>query len=331
MWNTCFQLTSVLTSNREVYVTLNPASCSVVIPVYNGAETLSPLVERLTKVMPVVFPDYEILLVNDGSPDASWQVIQTLAAQDPAHITGFNLMRNAGQHNALLCGVRAAIKELVITMDDDLQHPPEEISTLVEALKSDVDVVYAVPKRMPHSAWRNFFSWLTKRSLARVMRINTIRDISSFRLFRTSLRQAFQNYQSPGVILDVLLSWGTDRFKAVTVNEEPRTKGKSNYNFAALVSQALLILTGFSTIPLRFATWLGFLFVLFGFVIFLYVLIATLTAGSIPGFPFLASIVAIFSGVQLFSLGLIGEYIARIFDRSMEHPPYVVGETTQKQ
>jgi undecaprenyl-phosphate 4-deoxy-4-formamido-L-arabinose transferase len=133
-------------------VTLNPASCSVVIPVYNGAETLSPLVERLTKVMTAVFPDYEILLVNDGSPDASWQVIQTLAAQDPAHIIGLNLMRNAGQHNALLCGVRAAAKELVITMDDDLQHPPEEIPNLVEALKSDVDVVYAIPKRMPHSA-----------------------------------------------------------------------------------------------------------------------------------------------------------------------------------
>jgi len=163
------------------------------------------------------------------------------------------------------------------------------------------------------------------------MRIKTIRDISSFRLFRTSLRKAFENYQSPGVILDVLLSWGSDRFRTVQVNEEPRPVGKSNYNFFALVSQALLILTGFSTIPLRFATWLGFFFVLFGFFIFLYVVIATLTAGSIPGFPFLASIVVIFSGVQLFSLGLIGEYIARIFDRSMEHPPYVVGEMLQKK
>jgi len=112
------------------------------------------------------------------------------------------------------------------------------------------------------------------------MRINTIRDISSFRLFRTSLRKAFENYQSPGVILDVLLSWGTDRFMSVTVNEEPRTKGKSNYNFAALVSQALLILTGFSTIPLRFATLAGFLIRPVWFCNFLYVLIATLTPGA---------------------------------------------------
>lgn len=310
---------------------MKPGSCSVIIPVYNGAETLFPLVEKLQQVLPALFQDYEILLVNDGSPDKSWQVIQGLYNQDPEHVVGINLMRNAGQHNALLCGVRAATKEVIITMDDDLQHPPEEIPALLSALNDEVDVVYGIPKKMPHSAWRNFFSWVTKRSLAKVMRIKTIRDISSFRLFRTSLRKAYENYQSPGVILDVLLSWGTDRFSAVQVNEEPRQLGKSNYNFAALVSQALLILTGFSTIPLRFATWMGFFFVLFGFVIFLYVLIATLTAGSIPGFPFLASIVVIFSGVQLFSLGLIGEYISRIFDRSMEHPPYVVGEMIQKK
>lgn len=310
---------------------MKPDSCSVVIPVYNGADTLIPLVQNLCKVLPEIFREYEILLVNDGSPDESWRVIQTIYNRDPEHITGINLMRNAGQHNALLCGVRAATKEIIITMDDDLQHPPEEISTLFNALDDEVDVVYGIPKKMPHSTWRNFFSWLTKRSLAKVMRIKTIRDISSFRLFRTSLRKAFENYQSPGVILDVLLSWGSDRFRTVQVNEEPRPVGKSNYNFFALVSQALLILTGFSTIPLRFATWLGFFFVLFGFFIFLYVVIATLTAGSIPGFPFLASIVVIFSGVQLFSLGLIGEYIARIFDRSMEHPPYVVGEMLQKK
>jgi len=310
---------------------MKPDSCSVVIPVYNGADTLIPLVQNLCKVLPEIFREYEILLVNDGSPDESWRVIQTIYNRDPEHITGINLMRNAGQHNALLCGVRAATKEIIITMDDDQQHPPEEIPALFNALDDEVDVVYGIPKKMPHSTWRNFFSWLTKRSLAKVMRIKTIRDISSFRLFRTSLRKAFENYQSPGVILDVLLSWGSDRFRTVQVNEEPRPVGKSNYNFFALVSQALLILTGFSTIPLRFATWLGFFFVLFGFFIFLYVVIATLTAGSIPGFPFLASIVVIFSGVQLFSLGLIGEYIARIFDRSMEHPPYVVGEMLQKK
>jgi undecaprenyl-phosphate 4-deoxy-4-formamido-L-arabinose transferase len=305
-------------------------TCSVVIPVYNGSETLPELVDRLTRILSNISLKYEIIMVNDGSPDESWQVIQSLAAKDPTHITGINLKRNFGQHNALLCGVRAAKNEVIITMDDDLQHPPEEITKLLEKLQSGYDVVYGLPTKMPHSAWRNFFSWFTKRSLAKVMGVKTIRDISSFRAFRASLKDAFSSFRSPSVILDVLLSWGTNRFGTVFVNEEPRQQGKSNYNFLSLASQALLILTGFSTIPLRFATLVGFFFILFGIAVFLYVLVATLTAGSIPGFPFLASMIAIFSGVQLFSLGLIGEYLGRIFDRSMERPPYVSNETTQK-
>lgn len=305
-------------------------SCSVVIPVYNGSETLPELVDRLTRTLSNISLKYEIIMVNDGSPDESWQVIQSLAAKDPTHITGINLKRNFGQHNALLCGVRAAKNEVIITMDDDLQHPPEEITKLLEKLQSGYDVVYGLPTKMPHSAWRNFFSWFTKRTLAKVMGVKTIRDISSFRAFRASLKDAFSSFRSPSVILDVLLSWGTNRFGTVYVNEEPRQQGKSNYNFLSLASQALLILTGFSTIPLRFATLVGFFFILFGVAVFLYVLVATLTAGSIPGFPFLASMIAIFSGVQLFSLGLIGEYLGRIFDRSMERPPYVSNETTQK-
>jgi len=306
-------------------------SCSVVIPVFNGSDTIIELVERLTNTLSDISSNYEIILVNDGSPDNSWQVIQNLALKDPAHIIGINLKRNFGQHNALLCGVRAANNEVVITMDDDLQHPPEEITKLLDHLQTGYDVVYGLPSKMPHSAWRNFFSWFTKRTLARVMGVKTIRDISSFRAFYTSIRDAFINFQSPSVILDVLLSWGTNRFGTVKVNEEPRQQGHSNYNFLSLASQALLILTGFSTIPLRFATMVGFFFIFFGLAIFLYVLVATLAAGSIPGFPFLASIISIFSGVQLFSLGLIGEYLGRIFDRSMERPPYVVDETTQKE
>ncbi len=306
-------------------------SCSVVIPVFNGSQSLPELSQRLISTITNLTPDFEIIFVNDGSTDSSWECIENLVKTNPDHVIGVNLRRNFGQHNALLCGIRVASKEIIVTMDDDLQHPPEEIYKLLNALQDNIDVVYGVPVKMPHSAWRNFFSWITKRTLARVMGIKTIRDISSFRVFRSSLRTAFESFQNPGVIIDVLLSWGTDRFATVTVNEANRQLGHSNYSFFSLVSQALLILTGFSTIPLRFATWLGFFFVLFGFAVFLYVLIATINAGSVPGFPFLASLVAIFSGVQLFSLGLIGEYLGRIFDRSMERPPYVIGEIISKK
>lgn len=301
-------------------------NCSIVIPVYNSAETLSALAERLASVLPDITGEFEVILVNDGSRDNSWEKISALAEQYP-WLRGINLMRNYGQHNATLCGVRSARYEITITMDDDLQHPPEQIPLLLEKLAEGCDVVYGVPRRRPHSWWRNWFSVITKRVLAEVMGIRTIRDIGAFRAFRTQLRCAFSEYRNPNVILDVLLSWGTSRFGTVTVDEKPREAGQSNYNFLKLFRVTMIVLTGFSTVPLRLASMLGFGFTLFGIGVFLYVFIITLLHGSIPGFPFLASIISLFSGMQLFALGIIGEYLARVFDRSMDRPAYMIGET----
>lgn len=303
-------------------------SCSVVIPVYNGAETLPLLVEQLGAVLAHICDSFEVILVNDGSPDDSWAVIEQLSHQY-VWVRGIQLMRNYGQHNATLCGVRAARYTITITMDDDLQHPPEEIPLLLAKLSEGYDVVYGIPQRRPHSWWRNGFSVIIKRALADIMGIKTIRDIGAFRAFRTQLREAFLNYSNPNVILDVLLAWGTTRFAAITVTEKPRETGQSNYNFARLFRVTMVVLTGFSTLPLRFASALGFGFTLFGIAIFIYVIAVTLLHGSIPGFPFLASIIALFSGMQLFALGIIGEYLARIFDRSMDRPAYIIGAETQ--
>lgn len=303
----------------------SPLSISVVIPVYNGELTIHPLVERLAAVLPEIATEYEVLLVNDDSPDQSWACINNLCTVYP-WVRGIRLMRNYGQHNATLCGVRAARCAIVVTMDDDLQHPPEEIHKLINRLQEGYDVVYGYPNKLPHSLIRNFFSRFTKRVLAFVMGVKTVKEISAFRAFRTSLRQAFDSYQNPGVILDALLSWGTTRFTSVLVDENPRQVGESNYNFTKLVREAFLVLTGYSTVPLKFASWLGFGFTIFGVFSFLYVIISYFIRGSIDGFTFLASTILIFSGVQLFTLGIFGEYLARIFDRSMDHPTYVIDE-----
>ncbi|MCJ7625268.1 MAG: glycosyltransferase family 2 protein [Anaerolineaceae bacterium] len=300
-------------------------SISVVIPVYNSEKSLLPLVDQLKIVLPSITSDYEILLVNDGSIDHSWEIICKLTNENSS-IIGINLMRNYGQHNALLCGIRSASKELTVTIDDDLQHPPAEIPKLLERLNEGYDVVYGSPQKMPHSFWRNLASRISKRTLAFAMGIKTVREISAFRILRTSLRHAFIDFQSPEVIIDVLLSWGTSRFSSVIVNEKPREIGHSNYTFLMLLSQVLLILTGYSTIPLRVASLLGFGFTIFGLFVLIYVLIVTISLGSIPGWPFLASIISIFSGTQLFTLGIFGEYLGRIFNRSMDRPPYVIGE-----
>lgn len=300
-------------------------NASVIIPVYNGAETIIPLTERLLKVLPDLFEFYEIILVDDCSPDNSWNVLKDLREKNPNVVRSIHLARNFGQHNATLCGIRAARYEICITMDDDLQHPPEQLPLLIEELNKGYDVVYAIPKKLPHSWWRNLGSKMTKLILSKIMGI-PIREIGAFRVFRTYLRDAFADYRSPEVYIDPLLAWGTKNFSHVLVEEDKREIGESNYSFAKLVKASLLILTGYSTAPLRFSSMLGFLFMLFGFAILIYVLVITITLGSTPGFPFLASIISIFAGVQLFTLGIIGEYLARVYDRASDRPPYVVRE-----
>lgn len=305
----------------------NKPNASVVIPVYNGAETIRPLAERLLTVLPQLFNSYEIILVDDCSGDNSWEVVQDLCKGSKDIIHGIHLSRNFGQHNATLCGIRAARYEITITMDDDLQHPPEELPKLVEELEKGYDVVYAIPSKLPHSWWRNLGSKLTKIVLGKIMGI-PIREIGAFRVFRTHLRNAFANYSSPDVYIDPLLAWGTKNFSHVTVEEDPRTVGTSNYSFSKLVRASMLILTGYSTVPLRFASSLGFIFVLFGFAVMIYVLVVTLALGRTPGFPFITSLISIFAGVQLFTLGIFGEYLARMYDKSLDKPTYVIKETS---
>ncbi|MCL4259541.1 MAG: glycosyltransferase family 2 protein [Anaerolineales bacterium] len=298
---------------------------SIVVPVYRGEALIESLVERLAKSLPAFSKKYEVLLVNDGSPDNSWDVIQNLARKYK-WVRGIRLMRNYGQHNATLCGVRAAQYEITITMDQDLQHPPEEIPILLKQLENGFDVVYGAPKKLPQGFLRNAMTANIKNILARVMGVPSVKNISAFRVFRTELRNAFTNFQSPTLIIDVLLSWGASRFTSVPVEIE-KPEERSNYNFSALVKAALLILTGYSTTPLRLASWIGFVMTVFGLGVFIYVVIISFMEGGIPGFPFLASIIALFSGAQLFALGIFGEYLARMFDRSMDRPAYVVQET----
>jgi glycosyltransferase involved in cell wall biosynthesis len=305
-------------------------SISVIIPIYNSAEILPELIERLNKSLIALTDQYEILLINDGSRDNAWQVIQSLSHTYPT-IKGINLMRNYGQHNALLCGIRNAKNDYLITMDDDLQHPPEEIHKLVKEINKGFCVVYGIPKKLVHKKWRNFFSVLTKNLLAKFLGIKRIKHFSAFRIMRREVREAFAKFDSPNIIIDALLTWGTENFGSVEVNEQPRSQGKSNYDFTKLVKYAMVVLTGFSTIPLRVSSIIGFALTIFGVGVLIFTIVRTFIEGSVPGFPFLASIISIFSGAQLFSLGIIGEYLARIFNRSMNHPPYIIDETTNEQ
>ena len=299
-------------------------SVSVVIPVYNSADILPVLLKRLTPVLEDLEVPYELVLVNDGSQDDSWSVV-TDAAKQYEWVHGINLMKNYGQHNALLCGIREARHEIIVTMDDDLQHPPEEIPKLLRALEQGADVVYGPPLEEQHRLWRDLASAISKIALRSAMGLEIARNVSAFRAFRASLRKAFADYRGSFISVDVLLTWGTSRFESVRVRHDPRLKGQSQYTFRNLVTHAFNMMTGFSTAPLQLASLMGFSFALVGFLFLVYVVGRYLVQGGAPpGFPFLASQIAIFAGAQLFALGILGEYLARMHFRTLDKPSYVV-------
>lgn len=300
------------------------------IPVYNSSETVSQLVTRLKPVLDECGGDYELILIDDASRDNSWAMIEQLASQN-SWIRGIRLMRNYGQHNALLCGIRAATKPVIVNMDDDLQHPPEEIPKLLEKLEKGADVVYGVREKERHSFFRNLASQLTKWLLQKSMGGHVARNISPYRAFRTVLREGFKQFQSPYINIDVLLTWSSTRFEAVKVKHYPRQAGVSNYTFKTLLVHALNMVTGFSILPLRFASWLGLVFTIFGVVLLGYVILQFFLQGVVvEGFTFLASSIAIFSGAQLLALGIMGEYLARIHFRLLDQPSYVIREQVNR-
>jgi undecaprenyl-phosphate 4-deoxy-4-formamido-L-arabinose transferase len=304
-------------------------SLSIVVPVYRAEGTLRDLYRRLVAALESAVSEFEILFVEDCGGDASWEVIQELAARD-GRVRGIKLARNYGQHNALLCGIRAAKGEIVVTLDDDLQNPPEEISVLLARLEEGYDVVYGKPRQEQHGLLRDAASRITKLALQGAMGAETASQVSAFRAFRTRLRESFDAYRSPTVNIDVLLTWGTTRFSAVMVRHDERSVGASGYTLRKLITHALNMMTGFSTLPLQMASVMGFIFAFFGFGLLLYLLGRYFVFGSVvPGFTFLASVIVIFSGVQLFALGIFGEYLARMHFRSMERPPYTVLQGTQ--
>ena len=299
-------------------------SISVVVPVFGSGDELNDLAMRVADALDGA--DWELIFVNDGSPRSTWNRIRALATSRP-RVRGINLRRNFGQQNALLAGIRASRGDVVVTMDDDLQHPPEEIGRLLERL-STAEVVYGTPTERVRGWGRNFVAMLTKAALASVLGAVHGRHIAAFRAFRGSLRPVFASYHSPYVSIDVLLSWATSNIAAVPVRYQPRRSGRSGYSLWPLMTLTLNMVTGFSVWPLRLASIIGLAVAAFGVLVLAFVIGRYFTSeATVPGFAFLASVSAIFAGAQLFGIGIIGEYLARMHFRTMEKPPYVVEST----
>ena len=299
---------------------------SVVIPVYRSEQTINELVSRVSNALKN--HEFEIILVDDDSGDGSWQEISSLSKENP-NIRGIRLGRNSGQHGALLAGVRIAKFETTVTLDDDLQNPPEEIEKLTSGLKPGIDVVYGISTEIKQSFYRRLGSTLVRKFFSSALGFNSAVTMSSFRAFRTVLRDGFNTQLGPNISLDALLTWSTTRFAVAKVRHDERKIGSSHYTLRKLVRFMIDMTTGYSSLPLRLATAIGFTTIGLGFVLLLYVVGRPLLSGeSVPGFPLLASSIIIFSGVQIFLLGVLGEYIGRMHFRVMNKPTYMIAEST---
>lgn len=303
-------------------------SISIVVPCYRSAQTLPMLVARMLSAMREVTPVYEVILVVDESADDTWAVAHELALRhEPVH--AILLTRNYGQHNALVAGIRAARHEVTVTMDDDLQHPPEELPKLIAALTDDVDLVYGVAEQEEHNALRNVTSRMVKVGLSSTMGVRNARDVSAFRAFRTFLRDGFEAVDGPHVSVDVALSWATTRTTAVPVRMAERVDGRSGYTFRTLVRHTLNMVLGYSVAPLRMVTYLGLVVGVGGVLIAVKVMwLYYRGETTVAGFTTLACLVALFSSAQLVAMGVLGEYVGRIHSRGIGRPTYLVRDRT---
>ncbi|MEO6018619.1 MAG: glycosyltransferase family 2 protein [Knoellia sp.] len=299
---------------------------SVIIPCYRSRATLDELVERLLVVMPEISDAFEVITVVDGSPDDTYAVARQLESAHPQHVRAVLLRRNYGQHNALLAGLARAQYEVTVTMDDDLQHRPEELPKLVAPLREDplLDLVYGVASEEEHGFVRSLASRTVKLALA-AAEVPSARDVSALRAFRTDLRDGFAHVADQFSNIDVLLNWTTTAVRRVNVDMDQRAEGKSSYTFSKLVRHAMNMITGYGTVPLRLVTWLGLGVSAMGFFLLAFVLVRYVFGSiAVAGFTTLASMLALLSGAMMLSLGIVGEYLGRLHFRSMQRPTFLV-------
>lgn len=303
---------------------------SIVIPVYRSRDCLAPLVEELTAVLSgaIAVGSYEIILVNDGSPDDSWAEIERLAA---AHlpVKGVSLSRNFGQHNATMAGLRESVGRYVVVMDDDLQHPPSAIPDILASLRGGADVCYTIYRERKHALWKKFGSWVNDAAATVLLGKPRGLYLSSFKGLTRIVVDAVTTYDGPFTYLDGLILDVTRKIDVVTVEHGHRFAGEGNYGVTKSVSLWLKMATSFSILPLRLASLAGMLLGLAAAMLAGYIVIGSLVNGTTyPGWASIMVAVLVVGCMQLLGIGLIGEYMGRAYLRMNNKPQFVVRERT---
>ena len=297
---------------------------SIVIPVYNGASSIERLVRELAKLN--VEGGVEVVMVNDCSPDNSWEIIQRLVHEAPMPIVAVDLARNFGEHNAVMAGYAACNGRWIINIDDDFQNPPSEVVKLLRYAQANpqYDVVYTKYERKRHNFFRNLGSRFNDRMASFLLDKPKGLYLSSFRCVNRFLCDGITEYVGPYPYIDGIILERTQRIGTLQVVHAPRVEGRSSYTLRKLIRLWLFMFVNFSVMPLRISSIMGFVFSGSGFLLAIYVVIESFIRDTPQGWPSIAAGVLVFSGIQLLMLGLVGEYLGRLYLMQKGKPQYVV-------
>lgn len=293
---------------------------SVIVPVFNSAEMLEELISRIHKVFEKNKFSLEIILVDDGSHDNSWDKIESLKKLFPQTLKAIKLTKNFGQHNATLCGISLSKGNQVITIDDDLQFPPEEIDKLIQCFeKTNSDLIYGVPENKKHSALRNAGTFYVKATSAHS------KGGSSFRLIKRSIcDEIIDRHQNNFLFLDTIVTWYTSNIETVSIEHLPRKSGKSGYSFGKLVSLYFNIIINYSAVPLKLMTYCGLFFSIITFLFGIRFVYKKLVHHVPIGYTSLIVTVLFSTSLILLCLGIIGQYLYKLYQLQNKKPPYSI-------
>lgn len=301
---------------------------SIVIPVYGSATILPELVRRISAVL-AADPDLngrtEAIFVCDASPDDSWRVMQGLAAEYP-FLTCLRLRRNAGQHPAVLAGLRLATGRVVVTMDDDLQHSPDDIPALYRTVMAGADVCYVRYARQRHAAWKRWGSRFNDAAAVWLLGKPKGLYLSSFRALDRAVVDEVGRFTGPFVYLDGLILAAAVRIETVALEHHPRREGAGGYGLKKSVALWAAMATGFSIAPLRLSLFLGMAAMAAGLLAAALLIGTWLQGRPVDGSATLIVVASLLAGAQLAGLGLIGEYLGRLSLTVNGKPQYIVAE-----
>lgn len=296
---------------------------SIVVPVYNSERIVPELVRRIAAQ--AMSYEYELILVNDGSADRSWQMIEQACDAYPA-VRGINLRLNTGQHNAIMAGLRAASGAVIVVMDDDLQHAPEDIGKLQAKIAEGYDLCYAAFRRPQHALWKTAGSAFRDLTVHALLGLPRGIRISSFKAMTADIAREITGYEGPFPYVDGLALMVTRNVANVELEHHARLDGRGHYTLRQSLSLWAKVAMNFSVVPLRVASWVGLSFAALGFLFAIYLIVQQLVFErvDVPGWASLLVAILVVGGVQLLALGAIGEYLGRAYLHMTAKPQYVI-------